>query len=107
MCSQGDYRSAMSHEKEALTAFTSLVSLSFLVSVIKREREREKSGLSSCDYFLSQFGEDHTQTRCSTEFLCTITKQAVRVERSLRQAGAESTDQAVEVCSDIISLFQP
>lgn len=66
MCSQGDYRSAMSHEKEALTAFTSL------------------------------FGEDHTQTRCSKEFLCTITKQAVKVERSLRQAGAESTEQTVE-----------
>lgn len=66
MCSQGDYRSAMSHEKEALTSFTSL------------------------------FGEDHAQTRCSAEFLCTITKQAVKVERSLRQAGADSTEQTVE-----------
>ncbi|KAM3610958.1 uncharacterized protein V6R79_011205 [Siganus canaliculatus] len=66
MCSRGDYRSAMTHEKEALTAFTSL------------------------------FGEDHSQTRYSKEFLCTITKQAVKVERSLRQAGAESTEQAVE-----------
>ncbi|XP_062238065.1 clustered mitochondria protein homolog isoform X1 [Platichthys flesus] len=66
MCSKGDYRSAMTHEKEALTAFTSL------------------------------FGEDHPQTSCSKEFLCTITKQAVQVERSLRQAGADSTEQTVE-----------
>ncbi|XP_042343829.1 clustered mitochondria protein homolog [Plectropomus leopardus] len=66
MCSKGDYRSAMTHEKEALTAFTSM------------------------------FGEDHAQTRCSKEFLCTITKQAVKVERSLRQAGADCTEQAVE-----------
>ncbi|KAK5871401.1 hypothetical protein PBY51_004285 [Eleginops maclovinus] len=69
MCSQGDYRSAMTHEKEALTAFTSM------------------------------FGEDHAQTRTSKEFLCTITKQAVKVERSLRQAGADSTEQAVECLS--------
>uniref|UniRef100_A0A8D3CSU4 Clu domain-containing protein n=1 Tax=Scophthalmus maximus TaxID=52904 RepID=A0A8D3CSU4_SCOMX len=68
MCSKGDYRSAMTHEKEALTAFTTL------------------------------FGEDHQQTGCSKEFLCTITKQAVQVERSLRQAGADSTEQTVEVC---------
>ncbi|XP_074494222.1 clustered mitochondria protein homolog [Sebastes fasciatus] len=66
MCSKGDYRNAMTHEKEAVTAFTSM------------------------------FGEDHPQTRCSKEFLCTITKQAVKVERSLRQAGAECTEQAVE-----------
>ncbi|XP_049907229.1 clustered mitochondria protein homolog [Epinephelus moara] len=66
MCSKGDYRGAMTHEKEALTAYTAM------------------------------FGEDHTQTRCSKEFLCTITKQAVKVERSLRQAGADSTEQAVE-----------
>nr|XP_019956484.1 PREDICTED: clustered mitochondria protein homolog [Paralichthys olivaceus] len=66
MCSKGDYRSAMTHEKEALTAFTSL------------------------------FGHDHHQTSCSKEFLCTITKQAVQVERSLRQAGADSTEQTVE-----------
>ncbi|KAA8592291.1 hypothetical protein FQN60_017746 [Etheostoma spectabile] len=65
MCSKGDYRSAMTHEKEALTAFTML-------------------------------GEDHPQTRCSREFLCTITKQAVKVERSLRQAGADCTEQTVE-----------
>lgn len=66
MCSKGDYRSAMTHEKDALTAFTSM------------------------------FGEDHPQTSCSKEFLCTITKQAVKVERSLRQAGAECTEQTVE-----------
>ncbi|XP_056130596.1 clustered mitochondria protein homolog [Lampris incognitus] len=66
MCSRGEYRSAMNHEKEALTAFT------------------------------STFGEDHPQTRASSEFLCTITQQAVRVERSLRQAGADQTDQTVE-----------
>ncbi|XP_018524789.1 clustered mitochondria protein homolog [Lates calcarifer] len=66
MCSKGDYRGAMTHEKEALTAFTSL------------------------------FGEDHPQSRCSKEFLCAITKQAVQVERSLRQAGADCTEQTVE-----------
>ncbi|XP_070821605.1 clustered mitochondria protein homolog [Chaetodon trifascialis] len=66
MCSKGDYRSAMTHEKEALTAFTNML------------------------------GEDHSQTRCSKEFLCTITKQAVKVERSLRQAGADCTEQEVE-----------
>ncbi|XP_059193770.1 clustered mitochondria protein homolog [Centropristis striata] len=65
MCSKGDYRSAMTHEKEALTAFTSVL------------------------------GEDHAQTCSSKEFMCTITKQAVKVERSLRQAGAECTE-AVE-----------
>uniref|UniRef100_A0AAV2MQX9 Clu domain-containing protein n=1 Tax=Knipowitschia caucasica TaxID=637954 RepID=A0AAV2MQX9_KNICA len=66
MSSKGDYRSAMAHEKEALTAFTSM------------------------------FGENHAQTRCSTEFLSTITKQAVRVERSIRQAGPECHEQTVE-----------
>ncbi|XP_008280230.1 clustered mitochondria protein homolog [Stegastes partitus] len=66
MCSKGDYRNAMTHEKEALTAFTSLC------------------------------GEDHSQTRCSKEFLNTITKQAVKVERTLRQAGADVTEQTVE-----------
>ncbi|XP_034072275.1 clustered mitochondria protein homolog isoform X1 [Gymnodraco acuticeps] len=69
MCSKGDYRSAMTHEKEALAAFTSI------------------------------FGEDHAQTRISKELLCTITKQAVKVERSLRQAGADCTEQAVEYLS--------
>ncbi|XP_020776568.1 clustered mitochondria protein homolog [Boleophthalmus pectinirostris] len=66
MCSKGDYRSAMAHEKEALSAFTSM------------------------------FGEDHAQTRCSTEFLGTITKQAVWVERSIRQAGPDCFEQTVE-----------
>uniref|UniRef100_A0A3B4BDJ6 Clu domain-containing protein n=1 Tax=Periophthalmus magnuspinnatus TaxID=409849 RepID=A0A3B4BDJ6_9GOBI len=72
MCSKGDYRSAMAHEKEALSAFNSM------------------------------FGEDHAQTRCSTEFLSTITKQAVRVERSMRQAGPECIEQTVEVHFTII-----
>uniref|UniRef100_A0A667YRG9 Clustered mitochondria protein homolog n=1 Tax=Myripristis murdjan TaxID=586833 RepID=A0A667YRG9_9TELE len=67
MCSKGDYRSAMNHEKEALAAFTFM------------------------------FGEDHPQARCSSEFLRTITQQAVRVERSLRQAAADCTEQTVEV----------
>ncbi|XP_061906811.1 clustered mitochondria protein homolog [Entelurus aequoreus] len=66
LCIKGDYRGAMSHEKEALTAFTSL------------------------------FDESHPQTKCSKDFLCTITKQAVQVERSLRQAGADATEQTVE-----------
>ncbi|XP_028269031.1 clustered mitochondria protein homolog [Parambassis ranga] len=69
MCSKGDYRAAMTHEKEALAAFTSL------------------------------FGEDHAQTRCSKEFLCAITKQAVKVERTLRQAGADCSEQTVECLS--------
>ncbi|XP_029295991.1 uncharacterized protein LOC115013677 [Cottoperca gobio] len=51
---------------------------------------------SSYGYFLSQFGEDHPQTSSSKEFLCTITKQAVKVERSLRQAGADCMEQTVE-----------
>nr|XP_057926888.1 clustered mitochondria protein homolog isoform X1 [Doryrhamphus excisus] len=69
LCSKGDYRGAMNHEKEAFSAFTSL------------------------------FDEDHPQTRCSKEFLCTITKQAVQVERSLRQAGGNVTEQIVECLS--------
>ncbi|XP_061624091.1 clustered mitochondria protein homolog isoform X1 [Phyllopteryx taeniolatus] len=69
LCTKGDYRGAMNHEKEALVAFTAL------------------------------FDEDHPQTRCSKEFLCTITKQAVQVERSLRQAGANATEHAVECLS--------
>ncbi|KAM6964945.1 clustered mitochondria protein homolog [Aplochiton taeniatus] len=60
MCCKGDFRAAMSHEKEAFSAFTNL------------------------------FGEDHPQTRCSSEFLGSITQQAVRVERSLRQSGADT-----------------
>ncbi|TNN54977.1 Clustered mitochondria [Liparis tanakae] len=66
MCSKGDYRSAMSHEKESLAAFTSM------------------------------FGVDHPQSLCSKEFLCTITKQAVKVERSLRQTGADGVETPVE-----------
>ncbi|KAG7489609.1 hypothetical protein JOB18_016073 [Solea senegalensis] len=66
LCSKGEYRSAMSHEKEALAASTIL------------------------------FGENHAQTSCHKEFLSTITKQAVQVERSLRQAGADSAEQTVE-----------
>ncbi|MEQ2256265.1 hypothetical protein ILYODFUR_022538 [Ilyodon furcidens] len=69
MCSKGDYRSAMSNEKEAFSAFMSLL------------------------------GEDHPQTLCSKEFLGTITKQAVKVERTLRQAGSDSAEQTVECLS--------
>lgn len=86
----------MTQEKEALTVFTSLVSVSV------RDRLRDewlhcKSISTYVFFFLSQFGEDHSQTRCSKEFLCTITKQAVKVERSLRQAGAECPEQTPEV----------
>lgn len=95
MCIRGDYRSAMTHEKEALTAFTCLVRISALM---------ERRHWSACavtwvflSLLLSQFGEDHSQTQCSAEFLSTITKQAVKVERSLRQAGADCTEQTVEV----------
>ncbi|CAN9513275.1 unnamed protein product [Ophioblennius macclurei] len=66
MCSKGDYRSAMTHEKEALAAYTAL------------------------------FGEENAQTKSSKDFLSVITKQAVKVERTLRQAGAESPEQTVE-----------
>uniref|UniRef100_A0A8C5HH57 Clustered mitochondria protein homolog n=1 Tax=Gouania willdenowi TaxID=441366 RepID=A0A8C5HH57_GOUWI len=68
MCSKGDYRSAMTHEKEALTAFTTM------------------------------FGDDHTQTKCSKDFLCAITTQAVKVERTLRQAGAEASSALCPQC---------
>ncbi|KAG7481055.1 hypothetical protein MATL_G00062720 [Megalops atlanticus] len=60
LCTVGDYRSAMTHEREALTVFQ------------------------------TQCGEDHPQTKCSSEFLGAITQQAVKVERSLRQGGADS-----------------
>lgn len=53
--------------------------------------------MTACGSFLCQFGEDHSQTLCSKEFLSTITKQAVKVERTLRQAGADCTEQTVEV----------
>ncbi|KAJ8379812.1 hypothetical protein SKAU_G00005900 [Synaphobranchus kaupii] len=64
LCTVGDYRAAMTHEREALAVFQ------------------------------TQCGEDHPQTKCSTEFLGAITQQAVQVERSLRQGGAHSADAA-------------
>ncbi|CAL8248249.1 unnamed protein product [Merluccius merluccius] len=66
LCSKGDYRAAMTHEKEALAAYSAM------------------------------FGEDHKQTRSSSEFLRTITQQAVRVERNLRQAASDQIEQTVE-----------
>lgn len=85
----------MIHEKEALAAFTTMVSFapqrtSLTGGILVRFRHLK----FSC---FAQFGEDHSQTRYSKEFLCTITKQAVKVERSLRQAGADCTEQTVEV----------
>ncbi|XP_059921592.1 clustered mitochondria protein homolog isoform X1 [Gadus macrocephalus] len=65
LCSKGDYRSAMSHEKEAQAAYSAM------------------------------FGEDHKQTKGSAEFLRTITQQAVRVERSRREAP-DVTEPAAE-----------
>ncbi|XP_027022642.2 clustered mitochondria protein homolog [Tachysurus fulvidraco] len=62
MCVAGDYRGAMAQEKEAHNVF-------------------EK-----------QYGDNHPQTKCSSDFLKAITQHAVRVERSIRQAGAELTD---------------
>ncbi|KAJ8263508.1 hypothetical protein COCON_G00159650 [Conger conger] len=62
LCTMGDYRGAMTHEREALAVFQ------------------------------SQCGEDHPQTKCSTEFLGAITQQAVQMERSLRQGGAQGVD---------------
>ncbi|XP_062398969.1 clustered mitochondria protein homolog [Sardina pilchardus] len=62
MCVAGDYRAAMNHEREAQTVFK------------------------------NKCGEDHPQTKCSAEFLTAITQQAVRVERSLRQAAPELPD---------------
>ncbi|XP_031426563.1 clustered mitochondria protein homolog [Clupea harengus] len=64
MCVAEDYRGAMAQEREALTVFQ------------------------------NKCGEDHPQTKCSAEFLKAITQQAVRVERSLRQGGAELSDSA-------------
>ncbi|CAL8347888.1 unnamed protein product [Lota lota] len=66
LCSKGDYRSAMSHEKEAQAAYSAML------------------------------GEDHKQTRRSSEFLRAITQQAVRVERNLRQAASDLTEPTVE-----------
>ncbi|XP_063051703.1 clustered mitochondria protein homolog [Engraulis encrasicolus] len=65
MCVAGDYRGAMTHEKEALNAFQ------------------------------NKCGEEHPQTKCSADFLKAITQQAVRVERSLRQGAAEASDLAM------------
>ncbi|XP_036434727.1 clustered mitochondria protein homolog [Colossoma macropomum] len=62
MCVAGDYRGGMTQEKEAHSIFQ------------------------------SQCGETHPQTKCSSDFLKAITQQAVRVERSIRQGGAELTD---------------
>ncbi|XP_016356425.1 protein clueless-like [Sinocyclocheilus anshuiensis] len=61
-CVAGDYRGGMNHEKEAHSIFQ------------------------------SKYGEDHPQTKCSSDFLRNITQQAVRVERSIRQGGAELCD---------------
>uniref|UniRef100_A0A673MDC3 Si:ch211-166a6.5 n=1 Tax=Sinocyclocheilus rhinocerous TaxID=307959 RepID=A0A673MDC3_9TELE len=38
-------------------------------------------------YVVQQYGEDHPQTKCSSDFLRNITQQAVRVERSIRQGA--------------------
>uniref|UniRef100_A0A673M645 Si:ch211-166a6.5 n=2 Tax=Sinocyclocheilus rhinocerous TaxID=307959 RepID=A0A673M645_9TELE len=62
LCVAGDYRGGMNHEKEAHSIFQ------------------------------SKYGEDHPQTKCSSDFLRNITQQAVRVERSIRQGGAELCD---------------
>jgi len=68
---------------------------------------------SSYHHVVSQFGVDHPQSLCSKEFLCTITKQAVKVERSLRQTGADGVEPPVEVCPgahvvpDTRNLFGP
>uniref|UniRef100_A0A8C2KTN6 Si:ch211-166a6.5 n=1 Tax=Cyprinus carpio TaxID=7962 RepID=A0A8C2KTN6_CYPCA len=62
LCVAGDFRGGMNHEKEAHSIFQ------------------------------SKYGEDHPQTKCSSDFLRNITQQAVRVERSIRQGGAELCD---------------
>uniref|UniRef100_A0A673MDD5 Si:ch211-166a6.5 n=1 Tax=Sinocyclocheilus rhinocerous TaxID=307959 RepID=A0A673MDD5_9TELE len=51
-------------------------------------------------YVVQQYGEDHPQTKCSSDFLRNITQQAVRVERSIRQGGAELCDTPPEVSTD-------
>ncbi|KAF7695207.1 clustered mitochondria protein homolog [Silurus meridionalis] len=61
MCVSGDYRGAMAQEKEAHNIFSKLC------------------------------GDSHPQTKCSSDFLNAVTQQAVRVERSIRQGGAELT----------------
>ncbi|XP_049341481.1 clustered mitochondria protein homolog [Astyanax mexicanus] len=62
MCVAGDYRGGMTQEKEAHNIFQ------------------------------NQCGENHPQTKCSSDFLKSITQQAVRVERSIRQGGVDPTD---------------
>ncbi|XP_073766979.1 clustered mitochondria protein homolog [Danio rerio] len=62
LCVSGDYRQSMNHEKEAHSIFQ------------------------------NKCGEDHPQTKCSSDFLRNITQQAVRVERSIRQGGAEASE---------------
>ncbi|XP_029103008.1 clustered mitochondria protein homolog isoform X2 [Scleropages formosus] len=64
LCCVGDYRGAMAHERDALAIFQ------------------------------AKCGQTHQQTLCSLDFLHAITQQAVRIERSLRQGGAELTDTA-------------
>ncbi|XP_065104326.1 clustered mitochondria protein homolog [Paramisgurnus dabryanus] len=58
-CVAGDYRGGMNHEKAAHSIFQ------------------------------NKWGDDHPQTKCSSDFLKNITQQAVRVERSIRQGGVE------------------
>ncbi|XP_051524200.1 clustered mitochondria protein homolog isoform X2 [Myxocyprinus asiaticus] len=62
LCVTGDYRGGMNHEKEAHSIFQ------------------------------DKWGENHPQTKCSSDFLRNITQQAVRVERSIRQGGVELSD---------------
>ncbi|XP_056319190.1 clustered mitochondria protein homolog [Danio aesculapii] len=62
LCVSGDYRGGMNHEKEAHSIFQ------------------------------NKCGEDHPQTKCSSDYLRNITQQAVRVERSIRQGGAEASE---------------
>ncbi|XP_072538059.1 clustered mitochondria protein homolog [Salminus brasiliensis] len=66
MCVAGDYRGGMAQEKEAHNIFQ------------------------------SQCGENHPQTKCSSDFLKSITQQAVRVERSIRQGGLDLTDSSTQ-----------
>lgn len=65
LCVAGDYRGAMAQEKDAH------------------------------NIFVKQYGDSHPQTKCSSDFLKAITQQAVRVERSIRQGGAELTDLSI------------
>ncbi|XP_056115328.1 clustered mitochondria protein homolog [Rhinichthys klamathensis goyatoka] len=78
LCVAGDYRGGMNHEKEAYSIFQ------------------------------NKCGEDHPQTKCSSDFLRNITQQAVRVERSIRQGGVELSETLPEglVPSQDITLEQ-